>query len=64
MRKFFVFAVAVYLFLCLVASALYNFIPSRSWDIATNRNGLCIVSAFNGKLHMLNPLNNYGDDWI
>ena len=64
MRRFVICALVCYLFLSLVASALYALLPSCAWDIATHRCGLSIVTVENGDIHMLNPFTNYGDDWL
>lgn len=59
------FAAAVYVFLSLLASAVYA-LSSDSWEVATHRNGLTIVDVDplpHGCVWLLPPWNNYGDDW-
>lgn len=63
---------ALYLLLSAFITAAYHLAPyptpelecSIPWEIATNRNGLLIFDFDNSGLYLLNPLNNYGDDWI
>ena len=64
-------ALALLLALYILASAamtiFYHLAPYPSripWEIATHRNGLLIFDADEIGLYLLNPLNNYGDDWI
>jgi len=75
MKKLFK-VLAILLALYLGASAAmtmaYNIAPlptpgsacSIPWEIATHRNGLLIFDADESGLYLLNPANNYGDDWI
>lgn len=58
---------AAYLLASLAISLAYSCFPSAfggKWAIATRRNGLLIMDVDADGLHMLNPLSNYGDDWI
>lgn len=63
---------ALYLLLSACITAAYHLAPyptpeidcSIPWEIATHRNGLLIFDADKSGLYLLNPLNNYGDDWI
>ena len=58
---------AAYLLASLAASWVYDICPSTfggKWAIATRRNGLLIMDVDADGLHMLNPLTNYGDDWL
>ena len=58
---------AAYLLASLAVSWAYDICPwafGGKWTIATHRNGLLIMDVDADGLHMLNPLSNYGDDWI
>lgn len=69
-------ALALLLSLYILASAAmtaaYHLAPyptpeldcSVPWEIATHRNGLMIWDLDECGLWLLNPLNNYGDDWL
>lgn len=63
---------ALYILASAAITAAYHLAPyptpelncSIPWEIATHRNGLLIFDADESGLYLLNPLNNYGDDWI
>lgn len=58
---------AAYLLASLAVSWVYDICPwafGGKWTIATRRNGLLIMDVDADGVHMLNPLSNYGDDWI
>ena len=61
------FLLALYLLLSACITTAYHLAPYPSripWEIATRRNGLLIFDADETGLYLLNPTNNYGDDWI
>ena len=64
MRKFLGTALIVYLALSAVMTLAYRAIPNHSWAIARHRNGLLVFDYDQHGIYMLNPFNNYGDDWI
>lgn len=63
---------ALYLLASALMTAAYHLAPyptpeldcSIPWEIATHRNGLLIFDADENGLYMLNPANNYGDDFL
>ena len=58
---------AAYLLASAAISLAYSCFPwafGGKWAIATRRNGLLIMDVDADGLHMLNPLTNYGDDWL
>ena len=70
--KFLAFLVAFYCLASILITAAYHLAPyptpelgcSIPWEIATHRNGLLIFDADETGLYLLNPANNYGDDWL
>lgn len=59
-----IIGVALYIILSAIFSLMYALFPSIAWDVATHRNGLAIVEISRLEGWLLNPLTNYGDDWI
>lgn len=58
---------ALYILASAAITTAYHIAPYPSripWEIATHRNGLLIFDADESGLYLLNPANNYGDDWI
>lgn len=63
---------ALYILASAAMTAAYHLAPyptpeldcSLPWEIATHRNGLLIFDADETGLYLLNPANNYGDDWL
>lgn len=63
---------ALYILASAATTAAYHLAPyptpelncSLPWEIATHRNGLLIFDYDETGLYLLNPANNYGDDWI
>ena len=67
LAKVLAFLLALYVIASAAITAAYNLAPYPSripWEIATHRNGLLIFDADESGLYLLNPLSNYGDDWL
>ena len=58
---------ALYILASAAMTAVYHLAPYPTripWEIAMHRHGLLIFDADENGLYLLNPANNYGDDWI
>lgn len=64
MRKFLGTILIAYLLLSAAATIAYSAFPKAAWEIARHRNGLLIFDEDTHGVWLLNPFNNYGDDWI
>lgn len=72
LRQFLTVILAAYLMMSAAVTAGYHLAPyptpekgcSLPWEIAKHRSGFLIFDADADGLWVLNPLNNYADDWI
>lgn len=64
MRKFLGTLLIGYLVLSAAMTIAYSAIPSCAWTIACHRYGLLIFDNDQHGIYLLNPFNNYGDDWM
>lgn len=64
MKKVVAIIIALYIVFSIAATTMWHAYPDRSWDIATHRYGLLIFDASQDGVWVLNPLTNYGDDWV
>lgn len=64
MRKVLGTLLIAYLALSAAMTIAYSAFPDHAWEIARHRNGCLIFDNDDDGIYLLNPFNNFGDDWI